>query len=84
MFFSVTRPLTRPLASQNGRPGVFAREHSAKKSLTFMPAFAISVSHGLQYGVPLRSYVKALVGMRFEPAGMTNDPDLRLATSLMD
>ncbi|NNE74908.1 MAG: vitamin B12-dependent ribonucleotide reductase, partial [Acidimicrobiales bacterium] len=47
-------------------------------------AFAISVSHGLQYGVPLRSYVKALIGMRFEPAGMTDDPDIRIASSLMD
>ena len=45
-----------------------------------MDAFAISVSHGLQYGVPLRSYVKALIGMRFEPAGITNDPEIRLAT----
>ena len=49
-----------------------------------MDAFAISVSHGLQYGVPLRSFVEAFTGMRFEPAGMTDDPDIRIATSLMD
>ena len=49
-----------------------------------MDAFAISVSHGLQYGVPLRSFVEAFTGMRFEPAGMTDDPDLRIANSLMD
>ncbi len=49
-----------------------------------MDAFAISVSHGLQYGVPLKAFVKAYVGMRFEPAGMTDDPELRIASSLMD
>jgi ribonucleoside-diphosphate reductase alpha chain len=49
-----------------------------------MDAFAISLSHGLQYGVPLRAFVEAFVGMRFEPAGMTDDPDLRIASSLMD
>jgi ribonucleoside-diphosphate reductase alpha chain len=49
-----------------------------------MDAFAISVSHGLQYGVPLRAFVEAFVGMRFEPAGMTDDPDLRISTSIVD
>jgi ribonucleoside-diphosphate reductase alpha chain len=49
-----------------------------------MDAFAISVSYGLQYGVPLRAYVETFTGMRFEPAGMTDDPDIRIATSLMD
>jgi ribonucleoside-diphosphate reductase alpha chain len=42
------------------------------------------VSHGLQYGVPLRSFIEAFTGMRFEPAGMTDDPDIRIANSLMD
>ena len=49
-----------------------------------MDAFAISVSHGLQYGVPLTAFVDAFVGMRFEPAGMTDDDELRIASSLMD
>ena len=49
-----------------------------------MDAFAISLSHGLQYGVPLGSYVKAFTGIRFEPAGITDDPDIRFASSLMD
>jgi ribonucleoside-diphosphate reductase alpha chain len=49
-----------------------------------MDAFAISISHGLQYGVPLRSFVDTFTGMRFEPAGMTDDEDIRFATSLMD
>jgi ribonucleoside-diphosphate reductase alpha chain len=49
-----------------------------------MDAFAKSISYGLQYGVPLRAFVEAFVNMRFEPAGMTDDPDLRFATSIMD
>ena len=49
-----------------------------------MDALAISLSHGLQYGVPLSSYVETYTGMRFEPAGITDDADIRLATSLID
>jgi len=49
-----------------------------------MDSFAISVSHGLQYGVPLKSYVKSMSSMSFAPAGMTDDPDIKIATSLTD
>jgi len=49
-----------------------------------MDAFAISVSHGLQWGVPIRSFIEAFTNMRFEPAGMTDDPDIRFASSLID
>ena len=49
-----------------------------------MDAFAVSVSYGLQYGVPLRVYVETLTNTRFEPAGMTDDPDLRIASSILD
>jgi ribonucleoside-diphosphate reductase alpha chain len=49
-----------------------------------MDAFAISVSHGLQYGVPLRAFVDMFTNMRFEPAGITDDPEIRIATSLVD
>ena len=49
-----------------------------------MDAFAKSISYGLQYGVPLRAYVEAFVNSKFEPAGMTDDPDLRIASSIMD
>jgi ribonucleoside-diphosphate reductase alpha chain len=49
-----------------------------------MDAFAIAVSLGLQYGVPLEAFVNKYVNMRFEPSGITNDPDIRLAASLMD
>ena len=71
---------------EDGRPGeLFVRVSKQGSTLAgIMDAFAIAVSHGLQYGVPLQAYVAAFVGMRFEPAGMTDDPDLRLASSLMD
>ena len=49
-----------------------------------MDSFAVSVSHGLQYGVPLRSYVKTLSNMSFAPQGMTDDPDIKTASSLVD
>ena len=49
-----------------------------------LDAFAISVSIGLQYGVPLESYVSKFMNMRFEPAGMTDDEEIRFATSLVD
>jgi len=49
-----------------------------------MDAFAIAVSLGLQYGVPMRAFIEKFTNMRFEPAGMTDDPDIRFATSLVD
>ena len=71
---------------EDGRPGeIFVRVSKQGSTLAgIMDAFAISISHGLQYGVPLRSFIEAFTGMRFEPAGMTDDPDIRFATSLMD
>lgn len=49
-----------------------------------MDAFSIAVSIGLQYGVPLEQFVRKFINMRFEPAGLTDDPDIRMATSFMD
>ncbi|MDP8929511.1 MAG: ribonucleoside-diphosphate reductase [Actinomycetota bacterium] len=49
-----------------------------------MDAFAISVSLGLQYGVPLEAYVKKFTNMRFEPAGLTDDPEVKFASSIVD
>jgi ribonucleoside-diphosphate reductase alpha chain len=49
-----------------------------------MDAFSMAISVGLQYGIPLESYVAKFTNMRFEPAGMTDDPDIRIATSMMD
>jgi ribonucleoside-diphosphate reductase alpha chain len=49
-----------------------------------MDAFSIAVSIGLQYGVPLETYVSKFTNMRFEPAGLTDDPDVRMSQSIMD
>ena len=70
----------------DGRPGeIFIRVSKQGSTLAgIMDAFAMAISHGLQYGVPLDAYVRAFVGMRFEPAGITDDPELRIASSLID
>jgi len=49
-----------------------------------MDAFSISISLGLQHGVPLATFVRKFANMKFEPAGITDDPELRIATSLID
>jgi ribonucleoside-diphosphate reductase alpha chain len=49
-----------------------------------MDAFSIAISIGLQYGVPLETFVEKFINMKFEPSGMTNDPDIRFASSLLD
>jgi ribonucleoside-diphosphate reductase alpha chain len=49
-----------------------------------MDAFSISLSHGLQYGVPLKSFVKAMMSTSYAPSGITDDPDIRTASSITD
>jgi ribonucleoside-diphosphate reductase alpha chain len=49
-----------------------------------MDSFSIAVSIGLQYGVPLETFVEKFSNLRFEPAGMTDDADIRMAQSMMD
>jgi ribonucleoside-diphosphate reductase alpha chain len=49
-----------------------------------MDAFSVAISVGLQYGIPLESFVAKFTNMRFEPAGITDDPDIRMASSVMD
>jgi ribonucleoside-diphosphate reductase alpha chain len=49
-----------------------------------MDAFSIAISIALQYGVPLETYVQKFANMRFEPAGLTDDPDIRMAQSILD
>ena len=49
-----------------------------------MDAFSIAVSIGLQYGVPLETFVEKFTNLRFEPSGMTDDADVRIAQSMMD
>jgi ribonucleoside-diphosphate reductase alpha chain len=71
---------------EDGTPGeVFMK--IAKQGSTLagvMDSLAISVSYGLQYGVPLKSYVHGLTSMAFAPNGITDDPEIRTATSLVD
>ncbi len=71
---------------EDGTPGElfvhFAKHGSTLRGI--MDAFAISVSHGLQYGVPLKTYVKSLASTSFAPAGITDDPEIRTASSLID
>ena len=71
---------------EDGRPGeVFMKVSKQGSTLAgIMDAFSISVSLGLQHGVPLSTYVKKYTNMRFEPSGITDDPDLRFASSLVD
>ncbi len=71
---------------EDGRPGeVFMKVSKQGSTLAgIMDAFSISTSLGLQHGVPLATYVRKYTNMRFEPAGITDDPDLRIATSLVD
>ncbi len=71
---------------EDGRPGeIFLTVSKQGSTLSgIMDAFAKSISYGLQYGVPMRAFVEAFVNMRFEPAGMTDDPDIRFASSIMD
>jgi ribonucleoside-diphosphate reductase alpha chain len=71
---------------EDGTPGdIFV--DIAKEGTTLgglMNAFMISVSLGLQYGVPLEVYVSKFAHMRFEPSGQTNDADIRIAKSIVD
>jgi ribonucleoside-diphosphate reductase alpha chain len=71
---------------EDGRPGeIFLTVSKQGSTLSgIMDAFAKSISYGLQYGVPMRAFVEAFVNSRFEPAGMTDDPDIRFASSIMD
>jgi ribonucleoside-diphosphate reductase alpha chain len=71
---------------EDGRPGeAFIKVSKQGSTLAgIMDAFSISISLGLQHGVPLATYVRKYVNMKFEPSGMTDDADLRIATSLVD
>jgi ribonucleoside-diphosphate reductase alpha chain len=71
---------------EDGQPGELFLTVSKQGSTMagVMDAFAKSISYGLQYGVPIRAFVEAFTNMRFEPAGITDDPDIRFAASIMD
>ena len=71
---------------EDGRPGeVFIKVSKQGSTLAgIMDAFSIAVSMGLQHGVPLATFVRKFANMKFEPAGITDDAELRIATSLID
>lgn len=71
---------------EDGTPGeIFVNVSKQGSTLRgILDAFAISISHGLQFGVPLKDYVKSFMNMSFSPSGITDDPEIRTATSLID
>ena len=71
---------------EDGRPGeVFIKVSKQGSTLAgIMDAFSIAISLGLQHQVPLTTFVGKYANMKFEPAGITDDADLRIATSLVD
>ena len=71
---------------ENGQLGeVFLKLGKQGSTLAgVMDAFSIAISIALQYGVPLETYVQKFTNQKFEPAGMTDDPDIRIAQSIMD
>ncbi len=71
---------------EDGRPGeLFIKVSKQGSTLAgIMDAFSLTISLGLQHGVPLTTYVSKFASTRFEPAGMTDDPEIRIATSLVD
>jgi ribonucleoside-diphosphate reductase alpha chain len=71
---------------EDGRAGeLFVQVSKQGSTLAgIMDAFSISISLGLQHGVPLTTYVSKFASTRYEPAGMTDDPEIRIATSLLD
>jgi ribonucleoside-diphosphate reductase alpha chain len=71
---------------EDGTPGeMFINVSKQGSTLSgLMDSFAISMSHGLQYGVPLKSYVRTLMSASFAPAGITDDQDIRTASSITD
>jgi len=71
---------------KDGRPGeVFIKMAKEGSTLSgVMDGLAVSLSIGLQYGVPLKVLVDKLINMRFEPSGVTENPGIRFATSVLD
>jgi ribonucleoside-diphosphate reductase alpha chain len=77
--------ITASSYADDGLGEIFLKTSKQGSTLAgMMDAFSIAISIGLQYGVPLEAYVAKFVNMKFEPSGMTNDPDVRFASSLVD
>jgi len=71
---------------EDGRPGeVFIKMSREGSTLSgVMDGLAVTLSIGLQYGVPLKVLVDKLISTCFEPCGFTENPEIRLATSVLD
>ncbi|MDP9342965.1 MAG: vitamin B12-dependent ribonucleotide reductase [Actinomycetota bacterium] len=77
--------ITAGLYPDDGIGEIFLKVSKQGSTLSgLMDAFSIAVSVGLQYGVPLEDFVSKFINTRFEPSGITNDKDIRFASSLMD
>ena len=71
---------------EDGTPGelfISTSKHGSTLRGLF-DAFAISISYGLQHGVPLKNYVRTFSHMSFPPTGITDDPEIRTANSIID
>lgn len=77
--------MTANTYEDNGLGEVFLKMSKQGSTLAgMMDAFSVAISVGLQYGVPLETYVSKFTNMRFEPSGLTDDQDVRMASSMMD
>jgi ribonucleoside-diphosphate reductase alpha chain len=77
--------MTASTYPDNGVGEVFLKLGKQGSTLAgVMDAFSMAISISLQYGVPLEKWVEKFTNMRFEPAGITDDPDIRIASSVMD
>jgi ribonucleoside-diphosphate reductase alpha chain len=77
--------MTASTYPDNGVGEVFLKLGKQGSTLAgVMDAFSVAISISLQYGVPLEKWVEKFTNMRFEPAGVTDDPDIRIASSVMD
>ena len=77
--------MTASTYPDNGVGEVFLKLGKQGSTLAgVMDAFSMAISVGLQYGIPLGTYAEKFTNLRFDPAGMTDDPDIRIATSIMD
>ena len=71
---------------EDGRPGeIFIKMSKEGSTLSgVMDGLALTISLGLQYGVPLKVFVDKLLNTRFEPSGISANPNIRFATSVLD
>lgn len=71
---------------EDGAPGELFINISKQGSTLggLMDALSMSISHGLQYGVPLKTFVRAMMSTSFAPSGITDDPEIRMADSITD